>query len=242
MINEFPIEENKQLTIGRNNSNDIVIDNLAVSGSHAKIFHHEKGLVLADLKSKNGTFVNQKRVKNHLLKNKDVITIGKHILVYYDVAEVERDETASIEKKEMPPGIAADQTMMMDTEMFRKMLGKKETKDILKTPEACIVFSSGLKGKHSLKKSVTTIGKNDGSDVVIKGLFSFLVGKTAATISKTEEVYQLRYVSGFSKPIVNGKTVKKSIRLNDQDNVKIGPIRFKFQSPKKNKNIHSYNQ
>ena len=79
-IAEYRIEKGQSLTIGRKASNDIPIENLAVSGHHAKIDAVGDGFLLTDLKSKNGSFVNKMLVSSHWLKHDDAITIGKHTL------------------------------------------------------------------------------------------------------------------------------------------------------------------
>ena len=56
VIGRYPIEKGKSLAIGRRKDNDIVIDNLAVSGHHAKIDAAGDAFVLVDLQSKNGSF------------------------------------------------------------------------------------------------------------------------------------------------------------------------------------------
>jgi len=70
------------MTIGRKEDNNIRIDNLAVSGHHAKLLTLFDDSFLEDLESTNGTLVNGQPIKKHPLKNGDVITIGKHELRY----------------------------------------------------------------------------------------------------------------------------------------------------------------
>ena len=82
VIGRFAITKGKSLTIGRRKDNDIVIDNLAVSGHHAKVDAVGDAFVLVDLQSKNGSFVNEQMVTSHWLKDGDVISIGKHLLVF----------------------------------------------------------------------------------------------------------------------------------------------------------------
>ncbi len=84
VIDTYSLEGKKTFFIGRRKSNDMVIENLAVSGTHAKVEATSDGYVLSDLQSKNGTYVNKKSISNHILKNNDVIRIGMHTLVFTD--------------------------------------------------------------------------------------------------------------------------------------------------------------
>lgn len=81
-IREYPLAEGQTVNIGRKHSNDIVIDNPAVSGNHARIEQVASSFVLRDLESTNGTFVNEERVVMHILKHNEVIFIGNHKLVF----------------------------------------------------------------------------------------------------------------------------------------------------------------
>ena len=113
-LGEYSIEKGQSLTIGRKDSNDIPIENLAVSGHHAKIDSVGDGYLLTDLQSKNGSFVNKQLVASHWLKNGDTIVIGKHTLVFtYAEGEAAPDAGA---------GGSMDQTMVMDTDKYREML------------------------------------------------------------------------------------------------------------------------
>ncbi|NOU01571.1 MAG: FHA domain-containing protein [Gallionella sp.] len=78
---EYPLTK-ERMTIGRKPHNDIVIDNLAVSGEHAAIVTILHDSFLEDLDSTNGLEVNGARSKKHFLQNNDVIEIGKHKLKY----------------------------------------------------------------------------------------------------------------------------------------------------------------
>ena len=72
----------ERTTIGRKPSNDIQIDNLAVSGEHAVIVTILNDSFLEDLGSTNGTLVNGNMVKKHFLQNNDIIELGKYKLKY----------------------------------------------------------------------------------------------------------------------------------------------------------------
>lgn len=68
------------LSIGRHDESDIVIDHMGVSGKHAQVTLEGQSVILTDLKSTNGTFVNGQRVERVELRPNDWISIGKHIL------------------------------------------------------------------------------------------------------------------------------------------------------------------
>ncbi len=81
VLREYPLSK-ERTTIGRKSHNDIVIDNLAVSGEHAMIMTILNDSFLEDLGSTNGTLVNGQAVKKHFLQNNDVVELGKYKLKY----------------------------------------------------------------------------------------------------------------------------------------------------------------
>lgn len=81
VLQEYVLNK-ERTTIGRKPHNDIVIDNLAVSGEHAAIVTILNDSFLEDLDSTNGVMVNSVAVKKHFLQNNDVVEIGKYKLKY----------------------------------------------------------------------------------------------------------------------------------------------------------------
>jgi pSer/pThr/pTyr-binding forkhead associated (FHA) protein len=83
--NEFMLNK-PQITLGRNDDNDVVLDDPLVSGHHALIIIGEGGraILLQDLNSTNGTRVNGSDVRNTQLKHADAIQIGRCILRIHD--------------------------------------------------------------------------------------------------------------------------------------------------------------
>ena len=65
-------------TLGRRPYNDIVIDNLAISGEHAVLHMIDGSVYLEDLNSTNGTYVNARAVRRHMLEHNDVVEVGKY--------------------------------------------------------------------------------------------------------------------------------------------------------------------
>lgn len=230
-IKEFALDQIDKLSIGRNPTHHLVIDNYAVSGNHAVIVKDGNRYVLKDTNSKNGTFLNGLTVQQATLKNGDIITIGKHTLVYLDRGRPRpRPHQGGFKTSALPGDPGPDHTMFMDTEMYRRMLA--ESGDIPEIPkaQAYVAFLAGGNGRYDLAKSMVTIGRTRRCDILIGGFLAFLAGDPAAAISKTPQHYYISSVSGWIKPKVNGKTVRGPIRLKDMDIIKIGPVVLQFAS------------
>ena len=72
--------EKNEITIGREKGNDIIIDNLGVSNTHARIVKSENRFYIEDLDSTNGTILNDHKIVKEFLSSEDIITISKHDL------------------------------------------------------------------------------------------------------------------------------------------------------------------
>lgn len=79
-----------RLLIGRNALCDIDIVHEWISRQHAIVIRNDKSTVIVDLKSRNGIYVNGKRVKSHVLVNNDVISLGDHRLKFIDPSATHR--------------------------------------------------------------------------------------------------------------------------------------------------------
>ena len=83
--------DQETITIGRNNNNDIHINNLGVSKKHASITCQNGSYFIEDLNSTNGTLLNNEKSTKAGLSGKDIITIGKHTLF----VSIKGDSTAT---------------------------------------------------------------------------------------------------------------------------------------------------
>lgn len=99
------------LTIGRSKSNDIHLDDPAVSSHHAKVVTLFDVSFIQDLGSTNGTLVNGKTVAKHTLHSGDVISLGKHQLLF------QRDKSAQDES-------GSDETMIMNNQNMKSVLSE----------------------------------------------------------------------------------------------------------------------
>ena len=125
IIDKFLLESGQTITIGRKDTNDIVIDNLAVSGRHARIDSVSATFILTDLQSTNGTFVNEKLISTHTLRNQDVIIIGKHEILF-DSTDIEKKLDADFGQQlqdDMQEN-TTEKTRYLDTADYRELIQK----------------------------------------------------------------------------------------------------------------------
>lgn len=79
----YPLPEGV-VTIGRSPSSDVFLDDVTVSRNHARIQRSGSSVVLQDLGSLNGTYVNRRRIEvEEDLENGDELQIGKFRLTYF---------------------------------------------------------------------------------------------------------------------------------------------------------------
>lgn len=89
--------EKEIIKIGRNPDSDIVIKDKKASRKHAYIVQTDKGLMLEDLGSKNGTFVNGEKIKKSVaLSPEDIIKIGKNT---FTLQQIEKEKSFSQKNK-----------------------------------------------------------------------------------------------------------------------------------------------
>lgn len=79
----------RRLTIGRDEGCDLEINDDFMSRMHATLELTEAGYQVTDGNSRNGTFVNDKRITTHLLKPGDQIRLGNHIFKFLSSDHVE---------------------------------------------------------------------------------------------------------------------------------------------------------
>ena len=108
-----------RLLVGRSEHNDIAINSRFISRHHALLVRHGNATFLMDLNSTNGTFVNSRRISNHVLVHDDVITIGNHRVKFSDPHATRR---GSLDGAEF-----ADTAIMKTLEDMRSLLSQENT-------------------------------------------------------------------------------------------------------------------
>lgn len=79
---EFPIAAEREILIGRSNELDVVLVEDMVSRKHAKISWHNDSLIIEDLGSTNGTFVNGRKVERAPLVAGSTLQVGEVTFVF----------------------------------------------------------------------------------------------------------------------------------------------------------------
>jgi pSer/pThr/pTyr-binding forkhead associated (FHA) protein len=108
-------------TIGRLPDNTVSIDNPAVSNRHARIVRDGDQFVLEDLKSTNGTFVNDAPVTRHTLKNGDTVLVGKHRIVFEELPGEDLGGAADVAEPSMAN---MGGTVFLDTRKQKELLAQ----------------------------------------------------------------------------------------------------------------------
>ncbi len=203
VIKEFQISK-ERTTLGRRPYNDIVIDNLAVSGEHAVLTAAGPDVFIEDLNSTNGTYINGKAVKKQLLSNNDVVEVGKYRIKYL------ADEAEDYEK-----------TMILRPGAFPRTPGTLGSgplgghAPVATGPASIKVLNGGAAGREVLlTKVVTTVGKP---------------GVQVASVTKRPGGYVLAHVEGARRPNVNGHAVgEDAVPLKHGDIIDLAGTQMQF--------------
>lgn len=133
------------MTLGSDPDCDIHIDSLALQPQHSKIDTTNNESVISDMNTEEGTFIAQVKIKgSHVLKDGDVIRVGKHTLTY------------SFSENEPVQQNRAEENTPIQTDAEEKKQGWLQ-----------ILNGANLGKTLSLKKSMTNLGKPGISTAVI---------------------------------------------------------------------------
>jgi len=207
----------ERTTLGRRPYNDIVIDNLAVSGEHAVLQMLGNDVFIEDLNSTNGTYINGKAIKKQMLAHNDTVEIGKYKIKYLI------EEGADYEKTMiMRPGsgvgtaTGVPQTPYSNTAPIPSLASLGHQPGAGSGVSASIkVLSGAAAGKSvTLTKVVTTVGKP---------------GVQVASITKRPTGYVLAHVEGAVRPSINGVSlVTDTAPLSNGDLIELAGTQMQF--------------
>ena len=228
-------------TIGRLPDNAIQVDNLAVSGHHAKIYWEDGHYVVEDNNSLNGTFLNNRRVTKSPLKDNDVILIGKHTLGFH-AEPTDAEDTAPVPDN-APEVPKMEATMVLDTKKAREMIAAASAgghpqadpdADTAETPAISSRERVGrldiLEGKtdtteYVLASKMCVIGKSDMASIRLKGFFA---PNMAALINKRDNRYFIAASEAKIKVKINGGEIAGQKELSEGDVIEVAGVKMTF--------------
>ena len=194
----------EKLIIGRRAECDVTIKDPAVSGNHAELEFVGNGYILRDLGSTNGVHVKGRQVKEHALKDQDLITIGEHQL------------RVMITDNSPPPkgsASAAATEVVREVTEVRKVPVTNQTDGYLK------YVQGGEPGQVvKLEESMTSIG---------------VPGIQMAAVSKRPQGHFIIHVDGGKErdktPVVNGEPIGfKSRKLEVGDLIEVAGLQLEY--------------
>jgi pSer/pThr/pTyr-binding forkhead associated (FHA) protein len=199
-------------TLGRRPYNDIVIDNLAVSGEHAVLQMTGSEVHLEDLNSTNGTYVNGKAAKKQLLQNGDLVEVGKYKIKFVNETADQGFEKTMMVRPSMAAALAATPVAAPQTpkpSTFGPDSGFGAVRASIK------VLSGAASGREvPLTKVVTTIGKP---------------GVAVAAITKRSHGFVVHHVEGAGNPTLNGAPIGVDpVSLKNGDLIELAGTQMQF--------------
>lgn len=194
------IFDSKIIRIGRDSTNDIVIDNLTIAPVHAAVTHNDGIYLLKKLSDEHNLIINKEEVKEAFLEANDVISIGKYS-IHFNLSTTDSNSP----DEQNPFGLE-------DTEELQSFKLSQSTA----TPDANLQV---LDGSHigrilPLKKPLTRFG-HSGSGVVI--------------ITKRKGGFFISSLEPDTTILVNQAPLgDKTIHLQNDDTILINKISMQF--------------
>jgi len=249
ILKEVPVGSTA-VTIGRLPNNTVAIDNPAVSGQHARVIVAGGQVMVEDLNSRNGTFVNNQAVTKHTLQEGDVIRIGKHTLTYYGIGKGEAmPDTAPAAAAPGAPVQDLGGTVFLDTKSQKELLAKAKAAAAAQAAAApvepgaaapaavpravaaaptkvgVLTVASGKtdQKQYKLETQTSLVGKSDSAVIRLKGWFK---PQVAAAITRKGSAYLITPLAGKSQ--INGQPLRQGYELKAGDVLEVSGVTFQF--------------
>lgn len=255
MIREVPLDK-ERIMIGRKPSNEIQIENLAVSGEHACIVTILNDSFLEDMGSTNGTLVNGNPIKKHILQNNDVIEIGKYKLKYVADAPAAGHGNEDFEKTMIlraPKAAAAPAPVSAKPANEAAPPPKPSTPPPTPRPvppavkpaapatppppaaapataAPAVAAAKPAEGQPLAAVQILT-GPSAGKELdLVKNLTTLgKPGLQVAVITRRPQGYFITHVEGAKFPVINGKMIDAQAQpLQDHDVIELAGVKMEF--------------
>jgi pSer/pThr/pTyr-binding forkhead associated (FHA) protein len=227
LLKEYPVGVG--LTIGRSPDNAVIIDNPAVSAHHARVFSESGAVILEDLNSTNGTFVNGEAATRRVLRGGDVLLIGKHQLRFDNAPEW------SAPAPQLP---ALGDTVYLDTKQHRALRASIEdaraqaaqARQTSKTPAPRrvgvlqVIAGHSEQSEYDLEAHTSLIGKSSDALVRLRGWFKPAI---ALAIARSADGYVATPMGG--RTTINNQRLETRQALQDGDVLNVNGLVLEFR-------------
>ena len=211
-VKTYTLKEGKN-TIGRDETNDIVIDVPTVSGLHATIEYKDGEYWITDERSTNGTTVNGERIKpyqKYKLKSGDEIYFGPEVKSEF-VSEIKRKPTVKVTTKKVEEAVTEE-------------VEKGETVIVEKGPRIRILTGKHAGEVYDLRK-YHTIGRTEGA---IKIEDDPAMSRLHAKFIFRDGMVQVVDAGSTSGTYVNDELITEPTTLYHKDRLTMGNTELEF--------------
>ncbi len=187
--------------IGRDESNDLVVDSLAVAPAHAVVVIKAGECLIKQMNEKFPLLVNEQATKEWNLQNNDIINIGKHYIVYNTTDDFPEKVLVS----------SPVDSLDSDVQALNNKLD-----EAIKTTDANLQVMNGAHiGRIlRLKKSMTRLGHESAGVIVI---------------SRRKEGYFLSALQGHDGLAINNEPLgDRTVQLNNNDVIVVDSTEMQF--------------
>lgn len=223
--NESPIKtyetSDVTITIGRLPENTIPIASISISRRHVRLTQNVSlDYVLTDLNSLNGTFVNDKKVSEIIIKDDDKITIGKYaIVINIATNDEEYIDTAIINTNNNP----IDDDAYPKTES-RPVVEEFIDLDLSDNTNTAVLIETNTHVTYKIDKPIMSIGSSENDDIFVEG---FLITDGHVLIELENNVTWIHANKLMGRFKINGKKENKH-KLHHKDRIEIGTSTFRY--------------
>ena len=208
---EFKLEKSS-VSLGRANTNDIILDDVRISRGHARLEIGPQGITLIDLGSSNGTRLNGVRIDRAMLKPGDTLSLGSQQLKY----QVE-DPSEDLGMTKIDSAMQLDQTL--NQEFLPVVINETSTPSL-------VVFTAEKTWRVDLNSlDLAVIGRDESCAVYID---SSKVSRRHAEVQQVSGAFVLKDRGSTNGTWLGGQKVDQHI-LQDGDVFRAGPAQIVFK-------------
>ncbi len=220
IVKRFTIDEGQSLVIGRGKDADIIIDNTAISRHHTRIELQSGILVVEDLGSLNGTFVNGAKIRQPTAVGEgDSLYIGKFAVMAAGTATLRESLSKAL------PTDLDEETVFVGhgkpSSAGNRTVPNRDARRLLVIAGGAQPAELDLSGRTTVK-----IGRDPTADLRLSGWF---IAKAQCYVALRDGNHILIPQSGWIKTRLNGRPVKEEQRLRKGDIIGIRGHRIRYE-------------